>query len=79
MLQEEINRIESRQLELLAKMKESDAHAAKCAKLGKTFAEEYPTELEEYNAANDEYNANESALAALYEELARAQEEMMAE
>lgn len=74
MVQEKINKIESRQLELLAKMKESDAYASKCAKLGLSFSAEYPQELAEYNSANEEYNSNEEELASLYEELAREQE-----
>lgn len=72
--QQQINKLESRQLELLAKMKESDAHASKCAKLGLQFAEQYPDELAAYEAANAEYNANESKLAALHEQLSNEME-----
>ena len=71
--QEKINKTESRQLELLAQMKKSDAHASKCAKLGLNFGEQYPEELAEYNALNKEYNDNEQVLADLYEELANEQ------
>ena len=51
MNQEELNKLQSRQLELLALMGKSDAHAAKCAKLGVKFSDEYPDDLEEYEAA----------------------------
>ena len=67
--QEKINALQSRQLELLAIMGKSDAHAAKCAKLGIKFSDEYPNELKEYEAANAEYNSNESAITALEEDI----------
>ncbi len=63
---EQIATLESRQLELLKAMRQSDAHASKCTKLGKSFAEEYPEEHAAYAAANDEYNGNETALYGLY-------------
>jgi len=63
--QENISALESRQLELLAIMASSDAHAAKCAKLSKKFSTQYPEEYQEYLAANEEYNANEITLADL--------------
>ena len=66
MVQEQINALESRQQELLAKMASTDAHAAKCVKLGKKFSAQYPEEHAEYEAANAEYNQNEEALAELY-------------
>jgi hypothetical protein len=62
---EELNRLQSRQLELLALMGKSDAHAAKCAKLGVKFSDEYPDDLKEYEAANAEYNSNEETISAL--------------
>lgn len=65
---EQIATLESRQLELLKTMRQSDAHASKCTKLGKSFADEYPEEHAAYAAANDEYNNNETALYALYNE-----------
>ncbi len=68
MTQDRINALESRQLELTRIMSASDAHAAKCAKLGLSFAETYPEDLAEYQAANDEYNSNEAELATLYEQ-----------
>jgi hypothetical protein len=50
---------------LLALMGKSDAHAAKCAKLGVKFSDEYPDDLKEYEAANAEYNSNEETISAL--------------
>ena len=47
-------------------MASTDAHAAKCVKLGKKFSAQYPEEHAEYEAANAEYNSNEEALAELY-------------
>lgn len=66
----ELSRLESRQLELLAEMASSDAHAAKCAKLGLSFAETYPHDLEQYKAAVSEYNENETRIAELRQEIA---------
>jgi hypothetical protein len=59
----QLQQLEERQLELLSVMSESDAHAAKCAKLGKKFATAYPEDYAAYIAANDEYNANEAKIA----------------
>ena len=53
-------------LVLSNEMASSDAHAAKCIKLGLNFGEAYPEELERYKASRDEYNANEVALSELY-------------
>ena len=69
MNQEELNKLQSRQLELLALMGKSDAHAAKCAKLGVKFSDKYPNDLKEYEAENAEYNSNESAITALEEDI----------
>lgn len=69
-----INALEKRQNELLAKMSESDAHALKCQKLGRTFETEYPEDFAAYTAARAEYNENEAALADLYEQLERERE-----
>ena len=69
-IQQQINALEARQNDLRLVMAKSDAHAAKCSKLGLSFAETYPDELEEYQAANDEFNENESILAAAREQLA---------
>ena len=64
--QQKINELESRQIVLSNEMASSDAHAAKCIKLGLKFGEAYPEELERYKASRDEYNANEVALSGLY-------------
>ena len=73
--QDRINALESRQLELLAIMSSSDAHAAKCVKLGTKFSTQYPDEHKAYQAANKEYNENEESLAALREQLAAEEAE----
>lgn len=62
--QEQLNALESRQLELQAIMAKSDAHASKCAKLGLKFNQAYPDDLAEYQAAN------ESQIEALKAEIA---------
>lgn len=72
---EEMQRLEERQLELLSIMKRSDDHAAKCAKLGRSFEHDYPADYAEYTSANAEYNENEARLA----ELALVAESMDAE
>ena len=81
MLQEQINALESRQLELRRKMASSDDHAAKCKKLDLSFAETYPGDLAEYQAANQEFNENEARIAELRAELAaeEAEEEAIPE
>lgn len=66
MIQDQINALESRQLELQAVMASSDAHAAKCTKLNKKFSTQYPEEHAAYLEANEEYNRNEEALVELY-------------
>lgn len=66
MTQDKINALEARQLDLRAIMARSDAHAAKCAKLGKKFSIQYPEEYEEYMKANEEFNENEKTLVKLY-------------
>ena len=65
--QQQINELQSRQLELRAIMASSDERAAKCFKNG--FAR--------YEAANAEYNRNEQTLAKLEatREAERAEEE----
>lgn len=52
---EELSRLQARKVALLTTMQKSDAHAAKCAKLGMEFAQEYPDDYAEYVAANKEY------------------------
>lgn len=77
--QEQLNALESRQLELQATMAKSDAHAAKCTKLGLPFGETYPDDLAEYEAAREEYNLNESRITALKAEIAAEPEPAPAE
>ena len=60
--------MEGRQNELLTIMGNSDAHAAKCTKLGLNFAETYPEDYAVYTDARAEYNENEHRLATLYEQ-----------
>ena len=71
--QQQIDILESRQLELRAIMAKSDDRAAKCIKSDLDFRATYPLDYEEYNA---EYNANEKTLAELR---ARRAEELIAE
>lgn len=73
--QEQLNALESRQLELQAIMSKSDAHASKCAKLGLKFNQTYPGDLAEYKAANAEFNENEEKIAALRAALAEPEPE----
>lgn len=60
-----LQQLNEEQLALSAIMSRSDAHAAKCVKLGLSFAETYPNEYSEYTAAREQYNENEQALAEL--------------
>lgn len=76
--QEQLSALESRQLELQAIMASTDAHAAKCVKMGKRFSAQYPDEYTAYLAANEEYNENESAIASLKAELAEEEAEQVA-
>ena len=57
--QQQINELQSRQLELRAIMASSDERAAKCFKNGTSFRETYPDDFARYEAANAEYNRNE--------------------
>lgn len=57
--------LQERLLSLAADMAASDAHAAKCTKLGLEFKKEYPDEYRHYTQARNEYNAVEEELAAL--------------
>ena len=70
--QQQINELQSRQLELRAIMASSDERAAKCFKNGT-----YPDDFARYEAANAEYNRNEQTLAKLEatREAERAEEE----
>ena len=67
--QEELTKLQDRQVELLTVMAKSDGKAAKCAKMGKVFAEEYPKEYSEYVKANEEYNSNEFLVELLEGEI----------
>lgn len=74
-IQDQINALESRNLALQSVMASSDAHAAKCTKLGLSFQTEYPDEFAEYSAARVEYNDNEVTLAELYKARDEAEEQ----
>ena len=71
--QQQINELQSRQLELRAIMASSDERAAKCFKNGTSFRETYPDDFARYA----EYNRNEQTLAKLEatREAERAEEE----
>lgn len=66
---EELSRLQARKVALLTTMQKSDAHAAKCAKLGKDFQTEYPDDYAEYVAANEEYQTVEQRIDNLEFEL----------
>lgn len=61
----QLEQLQARQVELQTIMARSDAHAAKCIKLGKKFSTEYPEEKIAYEEANTEYNANEVLMSEL--------------
>lgn len=63
--EESLQKLHERQFELLAVMKGSDDHAAKCMKLGLKFKTQYPDEYAAYEAARTEYNDNEVKIAEL--------------
>lgn len=75
--QQQINELQSRQLELRAIVASSDERAAKCFKNGTSFRETYPDDFARYEATNAEYNRNEQTLAKLEatREAERAEEE----
>ena len=62
---ERLERLNEQQMSLMSIMRESDAHASKCIKLGLTFADEYPDEYKTYEDAREKYNANEAEIAEL--------------
>ena len=62
---EQLRQLESEQVNLLATMQKSDAHALKCTKLGLNFAETYPDDEAEYIAARETYNTNEVVIEEL--------------
>lgn len=76
---EQLEQLQARQVELQTIMARSDAHAAKCIKLGKKFSTEYPEEKSAYEAANAEYNANEVVVAELEAAIAAEETEEIAE
>lgn len=59
---EELSRLQARKVALLTTMQKSDAHAAKCSKLGVDFQTEYPDDYAEYVAANEEYQTVEQQI-----------------
>lgn len=67
--QEELKQLQTRKVALIAIMASSDAHAAKCAKLGKEFQTQYPEDYAAYVAANEEYQTVEQRINALEFEL----------
>lgn len=62
---ERLERLNEQQMALMSIMRESDAHASKCIKLGLTFADEYPEEYKVYEDAREKYNSNEAEIAEL--------------
>lgn len=73
-IQQQINAMQSRQLELRAIMAQSDDRASKCFKSGVSFRETYQVDFARYEAANEEYNANEITLAGLQAKATREAE-----
>lgn len=63
--QEELKQLQARKVALLTIMASSDAHAAKCAKLGKKFSTQYPDDYAAYVAANEEYQTVEQRVSNL--------------
>ena len=74
--EENLSRLQARQLELLALMSKSDAHADKCIKEGISYKDTYPDEYAEYIAANTQYNDNEIILVQLRENLEAATDDI---
>lgn len=78
---QQIDTLESRQLELRAIMAKSDDRAVKCFKNDISFKGTYPEDYTRYEAANAEYNKNEQTLALLKskraEELAAEEEQRL--
>lgn len=77
--QEELKQKQARMVELLTIMASSDAHAAKCAKLGKNFQTQYPEDYAAYVAANEEYQTVEQRVKELEFEISLEDEEPMGE
>jgi len=72
---EELSQLQARKVALLTTMHKSDAHAAKCAKLGMEFDQEYPDDYAEYVAANKEYQEVERRINNLEFEISLEDEE----
>lgn len=72
---EELSQLQTRKVALLTTMQKSDAHAAKCAKLGNDFKTEYPDDYAEYVAANEEYQTVEQQINNLEFEISLEDEE----
>lgn len=72
---EELSRLQARKVALLTTMQKSDAHAAKCSKLGVDFQTEYPDDYAEYVAANEEYQTVEQQINNLEFEISLEDEE----
>ena len=74
----QLNTLESRQLELQAKMKSldyinnkiSDAYYLHGAQAAKNIAESYRSKLEERESWREEFNQNQETIAVLKEEIA---------
>lgn len=71
---EELKQKQARMVELRTIMASSDAHAAKCAKLGKKFQTQYPEDYAAYVAANEEYQAVEQRVKELEFEISLEEE-----
>lgn len=79
----QLNTLESRQLELQAKMKSldyinnkiSDAYYLHGAQAAKNIAEYYRSKLEEREGWREEFNQNQEAIAVLKEEIAAEEAE----
>lgn len=79
----QLNTLESRQLELQAKMKSldyinnkiSDAYYLHGAQAAKNIAESYRPKLEEREGWREEFNQNQEAIAVLKEEIAAEEAE----
>ena len=63
--EERMARIQEQLLEIASIMSKSDAHAAKCVKLGLSYKDNYPNEYDEYTQAREDYNQLEKDLVAL--------------
>lgn len=68
--------LKEEQLALEATMRKTDAHAAKCLKLGLSFKETYPDEYTEYVKARERYNEIEQLIPETVAALEKEQEEM---